>query len=84
MQPVGKKPEPAGKTKLTYMEQQEYARLEPEIEALEAEKATLEQALSSGTLDYESLNQKSSRVSELILLIEEKLQRWMELDQFVS
>jgi len=71
------------KTKLTFKEQQEYNQLEPEIEALEEEKFILESELSAGTLDYEALNQKASRVAELIELIDAKMQRWSELGEYV-
>ena len=71
------------KTKLTFKEQQEYDRLEPEIEALETEKALLEEELNAGTLDYESLHQKSKRIAELIELTDTKFQRWMELGQYL-
>ncbi len=71
------------KTRLTYKEQQEYSRLEPEIEELEEEKATLEEELNAGTLDYESLNRKSLRVAELIELIDARMLRWMELGQYL-
>jgi len=71
------------KTKLTFKEQQEYDRLEPEIEALETEKALLEEELNAGTLDYESLHQKSKRIAELIELADTKFQRWMELGQYL-
>jgi ATP-binding cassette subfamily F protein uup len=74
----------AKKTRLTFKEQQEYDSLEPEIESLEQEKSALEEELNAGTLDYESLHQKSQRVSELIQLIDEKVQRWMELGEFVN
>ena len=70
------------KTKLTFQEKQEYARLEPEIEALETEKTLLEEELNAGTLDYESLHQKSKRIAELIELTDTKFQRWMELGQY--
>lgn len=71
------------KTKLTFKEQQEYSGLEAEIEKLEEEKAVLEEELNAGNLEYELLHQKSSRVSELIELIDEKMQRWMDLGQYV-
>jgi len=72
------------KTKLTYKEQQEYDRLEPEIEELEMEKGALEIVLNNGTLGYEELEQKSKRVAEIIKLVDEKIQRWMELGQYVK
>lgn len=70
------------KTKLSYKEQQEYSRLEPEIEKLEQEKVSLEAELNTGQLGYESLELKSKRITEVIELIEVKLQRWLELGQY--
>ena len=72
------------KTKLSFNEQQEYMRLEAEIEKLEMEKASLELELSAGKLGYESLEQKSKRIADVIELIETKLHRWSELGQFVD
>jgi ATP-binding cassette subfamily F protein uup len=72
------------KTKLSYKEQQEYMRLEAEIEKLEQEKASLEAELSAGKLGYESLELKSKRIADVIELIDAKLQRWMELGQYVE
>jgi len=71
------------KTKLSYKEKQEYGQLEPEIDKLEQEKAVLEEEINSQNLDYESLNSKSSRIAELIELIDSKMQRWMELGQYL-
>ena len=71
------------KTRLTFKEQQEYAKLEQEIEELEQEKADLEAKLSAGTLDYELLDSKSKRVAGIMELLESKLERWMELGEYV-
>jgi ABC transport system ATP-binding/permease protein len=71
------------KTKLTYKEQQEYAALEREIEMLETEKGMLEQELNAGGEDYDGLLRKSQRVAEIIALIDSKMNRWMELGQYV-
>jgi ATP-binding cassette subfamily F protein uup len=72
------------KTKLSYKEQQEYDSLEPEIEALEQEKTYLEEELNAGDLDYASLDTKSKRVAEIMDLIDSKMQRWMELGQYMQ
>jgi ATP-binding cassette subfamily F protein uup len=72
------------KTKLSYKEQQEYMRLEAEIEELEQEKSSLEAELSAGKLGYESLELKSTRIADVIELIDAKLQRWMELGQYAE
>jgi len=71
------------KVKLTFKEKLEYEKLEPEIEALEEEKTALSEEMNSGTLEYEELNKKSMRVTELIELIEVKTLRWMELGEYI-
>ncbi len=73
----------AVKTRLTYKEKLEYEQLEPEIEALEQEKAALEETLNAGSGDYEKMHQNAARIAELIKRIDEKMQRWMELGQYI-
>ena len=74
-----------GKTKtekvrrLSWKEQREMESLEAEIEALNAEKASLEESLSSGTLGTEELMKASERIGEVIRLCDEKEMRWLEL-----
>ena len=70
------------KRKLTFKERKEYERLEEEIMALEEEKTEIEQEMSSGTLDNETLVKKSMRIQEVIALIDEKSMRWLELSEF--
>ena len=70
------------KRKLSFKERKEYESLEPEIMALEEEKATLEQEMSSGTLDTETLLAKSQRIQVIMELIDEKTNRWVELSEF--
>ena len=70
------------KRKLTFKERKEYERLEEEIMALEEEKTEIEQEMSSGTLDSDTLIKKSMRIQEVIALIDEKSMRWLELSEF--
>jgi ATP-binding cassette subfamily F protein uup len=70
------------KRKLTFKERKEYESLEPEILALEEEKSLLEQEMSSGTLDNATLLEHSMRIQEVIALIDEKTERWVELSEF--
>ncbi len=70
----------AGK-KRTYKEKQEYERLEKEIRDLEEEKTSLEECLNSGENDYEILEKASSRIGEIIILLDKKTMRWLELDE---
>ncbi len=70
------------KKKLSYKEQQEYDSLEPEIGELEKEREALEQELGSGKLDFSELELKSKRVAEIIELVDQKMERWLELGQY--
>lgn len=70
------------KRKLTFKERKEYETLEGEIALLEDEKSTIEQEMSSGTLDNTTLVNHSMRIQELISLIDEKSMRWLELSEF--
>lgn len=67
--------------KLSYKEKLEYESLEKEIEDLESEKKNLEEALNSGMLEAEELNEKSRKIGEVMELIDEKYMRWLELSE---
>ena len=69
--------------KLSYKEQREFEALDNEIPALEDEKKTIEEALNSGTLSLDELNEKSHRIGKLIEMIDEKTMRWLELSERV-
>ncbi len=71
------------KIRLSYKEQQEYSKLEPEIDELEQEKDALETEMNEGNLDYELLDAKSKRVAEIIKELDHKMERWLELGQYV-
>jgi ATP-binding cassette subfamily F protein uup len=73
----------APKTKLSFKEQREYEALELEIAALEEEKELLEEEIGAGNMEYDALHQKSLRIAALMDLIETKMQRWMDLGQYV-
>lgn len=81
-QPVKQSYRMETKRKLTFKERKEFESLEPEIMALEEEKALLEQEMSSGTLDNSALLAKSRRIQEVMRLIDEKTDRWVELSEF--
>ncbi len=81
-QPVKQSYRMETKRKLTFKERKEFESLEPEIMALEEEKALLEQEMSSGTLDNGALLAKSRRIQEVMRLIDEKTDRWVELSEF--
>ena len=73
---------PPKKKKLTYKEQKELEQIEKDLEALAAEKAELEAALSSGTMPFDNLQAASQRIGEIIDETDEKEMRWLDLTDF--
>ena len=67
------------KPKLTYKQQRELEQLEKDLADLAAEKASLEESISSGALPYDALQRASERIGEIISLTDEKETRWLEL-----
>ncbi|MCD4834014.1 MAG: ABC-F family ATP-binding cassette domain-containing protein [Bacteroidales bacterium] len=82
-QSVGKASLTGLKVKLSFNEKREFEKLENDIADLENEKANLEKEISSGTLNNDDLIQKSNRIGEIIKLLDEKSDRWLELSEFV-
>ncbi|MBN2761584.1 MAG: ABC-F family ATP-binding cassette domain-containing protein [Bacteroidales bacterium] len=74
---------PAGSTgkKHSFKEKKELEQLTAEIERLEKEKAALESLLSGGTLNTEELVSHANRIGEVITLIDQKTDRWIELSE---
>lgn len=70
------------KTKLSYHEQIEFNGLEDEIEKLKAEKLSLEEKLSDNSQPHEHIEQAAERLSSIIVLIDEKEMRWLELSEY--
>ena len=70
---------PARKKKLSYKEQKELEQIEKDLEALAAEKAVLEEQLSSGSLPFDKLQEASTRVGQIIEEVDIKEFRWLEL-----
>lgn len=65
--------------KLSFKEQKEMESLEKEINELENEKKQLVEELTLGNLPSDLLIKKSTRISDIIKLIEDKTERWLEL-----
>ncbi len=73
------------KRKATYKEQKEYEALTAEIEALTTEKADLERKLSDGSLTSPAdITKASTRIGELMPLLDEKELRWLELEEIIN
>lgn len=71
---------PVAKKKLSYKEQRELEQLDKDLPALEAEKATLTEKMSS-PLSYEELQEVSARLIAVTNELEEKEMRWLELSE---
>jgi ATP-binding cassette subfamily F protein uup len=71
------------KRKASYKEKKEYESLTAEIEALSKEKGDLEALLSTGGAADE-ITKASTRIGELIPLLDEKEMRWLELDEIIN
>ena len=84
-QPLGRSATQPQKRKATYKEQKEYEALTAEIDTLTAERTTLERQLSDGSLTApDAITHASTRIGELIALLDEKELRWLELDEIIK
>ena len=72
------------KRRLTFKEKQEYQTLETEIDRLETEKASLEEALSSGLLSSDEIVEKSKRLNAVNSELDAKSDRWLELSEIAD
>lgn len=70
-----------GKKKLSWKQQKELERIEAELPKLEAEKQSIEQSLSSGTLSSQELLDASRKIGEIIELIDQYEMMWLELSE---
>ena len=68
--------------RMNFKERQEFQQLSKEIETLETEQKSIEQALCSGTLSVVELTEKSKRLPVLKEELDEKSMRWLELSEF--
>ena len=67
------------KSKLSYKEQKEHARLERDIAILEREKESLETKFTTESWDPKEIQKQSLFLQELIQKLENKTERWFEL-----
>jgi ATP-binding cassette subfamily F protein uup len=69
------------KQKLSFKEKTEFEKLEKEIADLEKEKTLLEVKLSNSSMEFEKLQETSERISKIIVLLDKKETRWLELSE---
>ena len=67
------------KSKLSYNEQKEHAKLEREVAKLEREKETLESKFATEAWDPEEIQKQSIILQKLIKNLEKKTERWFLL-----
>lgn len=70
--------------KASFKEKKEFEDLIREIEDLEKEKTELEVRLNSGLLTPEELYSGSKRIGEVMTLIDQKTNRWLELSDLFN
>ena len=72
------------KTRLSFKEQREYESIEAEIEELENRGSELEEAIAAATTDYSRLMDLTREKEEVETQIEQKLERFLELQEMVD
>lgn len=73
--------QPLGKLKFTYMEQKDYETIEDDIAALEEKIDKLEKEIMAAATDFVKLSKLSNEKEETEKLLEEKMDRWMYLEE---
>ncbi|WP_282113514.1 ABC-F family ATP-binding cassette domain-containing protein [Maribacter stanieri] len=76
--------EPDTATKVSYADQQEYKKLEREIQKLEKKKVTLQEKFTDGSLSGDDIKALSIELKELTDSIENKTERWFELSAIME
>jgi ATP-binding cassette subfamily F protein uup len=67
------------KNALNYQEKREFGSLEADIERLQNKKLTIENQFLNVEIGTDSIQQKSEELQEIIVSLEEKEERWLEL-----
>lgn len=72
------------KLKFTYREQKDYETIEADMAALEEKIAELDQAIEASAHDFVKLNQLMAEKEEAETALEEKMERWMYLEELAA
>ncbi|CUQ61866.1 Uncharacterized ABC transporter ATP-binding protein HI_1252 [Fusicatenibacter sp. 2789STDY5834925] len=85
---TGKKGKPehvkGKKLKFTFQEQRDYETIEAEIASLEEKAERLEEETASAATDFVKLNQLTKEKEEVEALLEQKMERWMYLEDLAA
>lgn len=72
------------KKRLSYKEQREYDHIEEEILALEEESEALEEEINQNAKDFMKLNELSKKKEEVDQKLEERMERFLQLQEMVD
>lgn len=72
------------KLKFTYQEQKDYETIESDIEALEEKIEVLEKEMAAASTDFVKLNQFMTEKEAAESMLEEKMDRWMYLEELAA
>lgn len=72
------------KTKFSYQEQRDWDTIDDEIAGLEAAIAELEEQIEAAATSYDKLNQLMAKKAEQEQLLEEKMDRWLYLNELAE
>ncbi len=81
---VAEKKEPRKLMKMTYKDQREYDNIGDEIEQLEQKINTLEEQMAECMTDYIKLQTLTEEKEETAEILEQKMQRWLELSELAE
>ncbi|MEH6618971.1 ABC-F family ATP-binding cassette domain-containing protein [Maribacter arcticus] len=76
--------EPDTAPKISYADQQEYKKLEREIQKLEKQKVVLQEKFTDGSLGGDDIKALSIELKEVTDSIESKTERWFELSALME
>ena len=76
--------QPRKKLKFTWKEQHDYETIEQDIAQLEETIVTLEQQMNEFASDFVKLEELSSKAEEAKALLEEKMERWLYLEELAA
>lgn len=71
------------KNKVSFKDKYEYEELEKEIEKIEKQKQQFENNLLKEGLSFEEINTISDNLGKLIIELDQKTMRWIELDELM-
>lgn len=81
---VGQQPGNSGKRKLTWKEQRELESIDLRLPLLSAERKSLEEQMSAGTMPFDRLQEAAVRVQSIIDETDALEMRWLELSDISS